>query len=301
MDRNLKAFLAVARSGNLTAAAEQIGLTQPALTKAIRRTEQEFGAELFERSVRGMALTQAGRMLFSRSEMIEMHHQQAREEIQLIRDGTLAEFRIAAGTAYHSAVAPDVVKQLSLEYPRMRFRLGFEAANNALPKLMDGEIDLLFGALLSAFTEGIETRPIINVQIIAYASQDSALAQAERVTPADLVRRKWVIYHRDRLNAERLREFCSDHMLPDPEIAMEVDSLVATFRIVAGTDYITLANPYVRDLAERAGLVALRLEQPICSFESGAWYRQSLRDHPALLRAIELARHFAETQISGHS
>lgn len=298
MNRNLKAFLAVARSGNLTSAAMQIGLTQPALTKTIRRTEQEFGAELFERSVRGMALTHAGRMLLSRAELIEMHYQQATEEIRLLRGGTLAEFRIAAGSAYHSTVAPGVVRQLSLEYPRTRFVLGFEAANNALPKLTGGEIDLLFGAFLSAFAEGIETHPILKVDIAAYASRDNALARAAHVKPSDLVGRRWVIYHRDRLIAARLQEFCSDHMLPEPEIAMEVDSLLATFRIVAGTDFVTLANPYVRDLAEDAGLAMLPLDQPICSFESGAWYRQSLRNHPILRRALELAHELTDAKMA---
>ena len=61
MDRNLRAFLAVAQAGNLTAAADSIGLTQPALTKTIRRLEQDFQAKLFDRSAKGMGLTgQAG-------------------------------------------------------------------------------------------------------------------------------------------------------------------------------------------------------------------------------------------------
>src|SRR5438046_3131714 len=58
--RDIRYFLAVARTGQLATAAEGEGVTQPALTKAMRRVEDEFGLQLFERSVRGMALTAAG-------------------------------------------------------------------------------------------------------------------------------------------------------------------------------------------------------------------------------------------------
>ena len=63
MDRNVRAFLAVAPAGNLTVAADRIGLTQPALTKTIRRIEEDYDAVLFERTSRGMNLTPAGERL----------------------------------------------------------------------------------------------------------------------------------------------------------------------------------------------------------------------------------------------
>ena len=84
MDRNLRAFGAVVTTGNLTAAAARIGLTQPALTKTIRRLEREFGARLFMRTPRGMVLTEAGHRLPLRVQAIEMHYRQAEEEVHAI-------------------------------------------------------------------------------------------------------------------------------------------------------------------------------------------------------------------------
>ncbi|MBV1708080.1 MAG: LysR family transcriptional regulator [Hyphomicrobiales bacterium] len=301
MERSLAAFLAVARAQNLTAAADRIGLTQPALTKSIRRIELEFNTKLFERSVRGMTLTAAGEMLLARAELIEMHYRQAREEIRLLRAGKLTEFRIAAGTAYHAAVAPDLVKQLSREYPDTHFVLDFEAVGNAMPKLINADIDLLLGAFLSVAEEGIEARPFLTVKITAYVAKESKLAGAVSISPRDLAGRKWVINQRDSLLTSRLKEFCLNHMLPEPEVVMQIDSLLATFRVVAGTEYITLASPYVSDLAEEAGLVMLRLEPPIWRFESGAWYRQSLRSHPLLLRSLELVQELTQKYIGNHS
>ena len=99
MDRNLRAFLAVVRHGNLTAAADAIGLTQPALTKSIRRLEDSVGGVLFDRSTKGMVLNETGRMFLERARTIETHWSQAREEIDARAGGRLREFRIAAGVA----------------------------------------------------------------------------------------------------------------------------------------------------------------------------------------------------------
>ena len=62
MDRNLAAFLAVAKTENLTKASDHLGLTQPSITKRIANLEEEFGTPLFDRHRRGMALTPAGKL-----------------------------------------------------------------------------------------------------------------------------------------------------------------------------------------------------------------------------------------------
>ncbi|WP_406229475.1 LysR family transcriptional regulator [Nocardia sp. NBC_01009] len=63
--RQLRYFCAVAETGNLTRAAEGLGLRSPSLSQQIRGLEQELGAELFERSAEGMTLTAAGRALLT--------------------------------------------------------------------------------------------------------------------------------------------------------------------------------------------------------------------------------------------
>ena len=58
--RDIEYFLAVARSGLISSTALELGLTQPALTKAVQRVEEEFGTRLFERSATGVRLNSAG-------------------------------------------------------------------------------------------------------------------------------------------------------------------------------------------------------------------------------------------------
>ena len=301
MDRNLRAFLAVARTGNLTAAADRIGLTQPALTKTIRRVELDFGAKLFERTTRGMFLTPAGKLLLERAERIELHYQQGKEEIQLIETGVLEEFRIAAGVAYHIAIAPDLVKRLSLEFPKTRFTLQFQVAGHAMPRLMSGEIDLVLGALDHIPLEGLETLPLLHVEMTVYVCAESALGKAERVTPQMLAGKRWVVYQRDPVMLSRMNSYAAEHRMPEPEIVMEIDSLLASFRAVRGTDYVTSATSVVRDAAEEEGLKMLDLDQAIWYFDSGATYRRSHRDYAILQRALAILQELTEGHAAHHS
>ncbi|MCO5734167.1 LysR family transcriptional regulator [Rhizobium sp. SSA_523] len=301
MDRNLRAFLAVARAGNLTAAADQIGLTQPALTKTIRRVEREFGTRLFERTSRGMTLTDAGRLLQDRCEKIELHYRQGKEEIGLLKAGVLNEFRIAAGVAYHVSIAPDLVRLLSLDFPKTRFVLHFQVAGQAIPRLMAGEIEMLLGALDSLPAEGIETVPLLHVDMVVYACKNSELGRMKQVKPTDLAGKKWVVYQRDPVMFSRLNSYAAENMLPEPEICMEIDSLMASFRVVRGTEYVTAATSVVRQSAEEEGLRHVKLDRGIWYFESGATYRSSLRNFPIMKRAIELLKQLTAAYSADHS
>ncbi|KQV37012.1 hypothetical protein ASC96_26695 [Rhizobium sp. Root1204] len=301
VDRNLRAFLAVARLGNLTAAADQIGLTQPALTKTIRRLETEFGTSLFDRTTRGMILSRAGKLLLEHSEMIEMHYRQGKEEIHLLDAGVLDEFRIAAGVAYHVAIAPDLVKRLSFEFPKTRFVLHFQVASQAIPKLFGGELDLVLGSLDQPTLEGIETVPILQVDMAVYVCQESVLGKAASIKPSDLANRKWVIYQRDSVMMSRMTTFASENHLPAPQIVMEIDSLLASFRAVRGTDYLTTAADVVRASAEEEGLKLLKLPKSIWRFDSGASYRRSLRNYPIMKQALAILQELASEHRVRHS
>ncbi|MGN6467071.1 MAG: LysR family transcriptional regulator [Rhizobiaceae bacterium] len=302
MDRNLRAFKEVVATGNLTAAAERIGLTQPALTKTIRRLEREFGARLFARTPRGMVLTEAGQRLNVRVQAIDMHYRQAGEEIDAITSGSVRRFCVAAGAVYHMTMAPDLVKLLSSEFPQTDFALDFDVAGLTLPKLVEGELDLMLGALNGVPPEGIATRKFLEVEITPYCCRGSRLAGRTEISPGDLADCRWIIYKRDRLLAERLRLYCRDHLLPPPVIRMEIDVLAASFRIVSGTEFLTLAPTSLEGVAAAAGLVPLRLERPIWRFVSGAWFRKSSSEYPIMRRALQLLPGLAENAAGqGHN
>jgi len=85
--RQLEVFMAVAAHRNVTRAAAALGITQPAVTRTIAEVEGEVGLALFERSPRGMALTEAGRVVERRARGIRTELRLAGEELAALRGG----------------------------------------------------------------------------------------------------------------------------------------------------------------------------------------------------------------------
>lgn len=290
MDRNLTAFLAVARTGNLTLAADRIGLTQPALTKTIRRLETEIGARLFARSTRGMVLTDVGELFLRHARAIESHWGQAREEAHARSGGELAEFRIAAGSAYHLRIVPLLIRELSTEFPDTLFRVDVDVAGANVPRLLTGEIHLLLGAFVQEIPEGLVTEKLLDVESSAICCRNDPLARLERVPPGALRDRRWVIYGRDSLMRERLTEYHLRFQMPLPRMVIEVDALASTLLAVSGTPYLTAAPTTIAPMAEVSGVKVLPLEVPLWSFPSGAWMRRSTVEYPILQRTLDILR-----------
>ncbi|MBY8917050.1 LysR family transcriptional regulator [Nitratireductor rhodophyticola] len=292
MDRTLKAFLAVAQHANLTAAAARIGLTQPALTKSIRRLEDGLGMQLFLRTPRGMVLTEEGEMFLKRARAIDAHYRQAFEEADAHRSGVLQEFSIAAGAAYHMRIAPRLVKALSAEFPHTRFVLEFDVAASSLARLENGSIHLLLGAFVAAPPEAIQTRELMQVEIGAFCWRENPIARKTFIQPGLLREQPWVIYKRDGHMTQRLTSYYHENGLPTPRVSMEVDALSASFFMVRGTSYLTAAPTSLAGAAKDADLVRLPLEDPIWRFRTGVWYRKSSLRYPIVQRALALLEEY---------
>ena len=290
MDRKLTAFLAVARVGNLTLAADRIGLTQPALTKTIRRLESELGARLFDRSARGMVLTDVGELFMRHARAIEGHWGQAREEAHARSGGEPGELRIAAGSAYHLRIVPLLIRQLSTEFPETRFRLDVDVAGASVPRLLSGDLHLLLGAFVQEVPEGLVTEKLLDVVSAAICCLGDPLARLDRVPPEALRDRRWVIYGRDTLMRERLTEYFLRFQMPLPRMVIEVDALASTLLAVSGTPYLTAAPTTIGAMAAASGLKVLPMEYPLWSFPSGAWMRRSTVEYPILRRALAILR-----------
>ena len=104
MDKNIKAFLSIAETLNLTAAASNIGLTQPSITKRLLNLESELGTALFDRHRRGMTLTAAGSKFLQRARRIQQEYEQGRAELKYLVDAGIDTLRIGAGPLFLSLI-----------------------------------------------------------------------------------------------------------------------------------------------------------------------------------------------------
>lgn len=142
---HLRYFWTVARTGSISKASAQLGLTQPTISEQLRMLENAFGHKLFDRVGRSLVLTEKGRVAFGYAERIfvlgeELTSAVSREEIIVA-----SLLRIGVDPAVDSDLVAWLLRPLAKEKKKTRIFLERRPIASAFPALSDGKIDLLLG------------------------------------------------------------------------------------------------------------------------------------------------------------
>ena len=140
----LKAFLAVARVGHLTRAAEQLHITQPAVSKQLKALEEELGVLLFDRLPTGMVLTKAGQALLPHAERTLFG------AMELLSAAKRLQGEVAGAVRLGTIIDPESIKLGSFlgsvlqYYPLLQIKLSHGVSGGVLEQLAAGELDAGF-------------------------------------------------------------------------------------------------------------------------------------------------------------
>lgn len=160
----LRAFVAVADAGSFSAAADGLGVSQPAVSRAIATLEQQVGLALVERGAHGARLTEAGRTLERHARAIfnaERGATEALDALRGVRDGSL---HIAASTTIATYVLPAAVMAFHRAHPAVRLRVTSANTRDIVERLLALDADV-------ALVEG----PVREPRVTASVWRDDAL------------------------------------------------------------------------------------------------------------------------------
>jgi len=285
----LRPFLAVARTGNLSTAARELAVSQPALSKSVRKLEQHFGVALFDRRARGMALTPTGAALLTHARLIEAQCRFADAEIDALAHGEAGTIRIGAGPYWGPTLVPIAVARLQARFPRLRIDLEVGVNTITLPKLFAGELDLVMSALPdpTELPAGIAMEDFGEFHLRVVAGRQHPLQRKGRVTAADLARYSWVLYQHDADTLAKLTRVMQAAGAGAPNVVVVTTSLHAVMQFLKSGPYLAcLADAYLSAMPEPGiGIVPFRRE--IWSFPSGALYHASVRNFAPVSALIE--------------
>jgi len=169
--RQLEYFAAVARHRNFTRAAEELYVTQPALSQQVRRLEDELGVALLRRTSRGVALTPAGEDLLVRAERILAEAAQARGEMDEHAGVVRGAVRVASTTG-DAMRLPEVLAAFHSEHPAVRLALRQASAAEVLALLRRGAVDLGVLALGTQPADGLAVTPLGSEPLRAITGPD---------------------------------------------------------------------------------------------------------------------------------
>ena len=140
--RTLTHFLAVYENGCFSRAADQISLTQPALSNSIQQLEKKLGVKLFERGSRGVKPTIYGNSFYQRTKIIRAELQSAVDEIHALQDCSMGAVNIGAGPSVMDIIA-QVVHKATRTHPTLKITLTEGPEETLYSGVRSGELDLV--------------------------------------------------------------------------------------------------------------------------------------------------------------
>ena len=196
--RLLEYFLAVAREQNITAAAESLHISQPALSTQLKALETELGKQLLIRGVKGsrkVILTEEGMILRKRAEEMVSLMRRTEEEISGSNETISGNVFIGTGETETVRLFAQVAKKMQQKYPDIQYHISSGNAEHVLEYLDKGLIDfgLLFTEIDSQKYEAIPV-PVKDTWGVLMR-KDSPLAEKENICPEDLWDKPLIISH----------------------------------------------------------------------------------------------------------
>lgn len=140
--QQLTTFCTVISEGSMTAAAEKLFLTQPAVSQQIRNLEEELGVELLVRGVRNVKATMQGQLLYEYSKKILHLTQQAQVAIQTISQEIVGEYRLATLNSLGLYMISPILGLFLKHNSRLHVKLAYGEGRQILQKLQKGELDI---------------------------------------------------------------------------------------------------------------------------------------------------------------
>jgi len=289
----LRQFLAVAEEGTVTAAAHKLSVSQPALTKSMRKLETELGVPLFDRRARGVTLTAYGRTLLPHAQRIAAECRLADLELTAFGSGHTGLLRIGAGLMFSATYVPSAISELYPTYPGVAFQLVSGVTETHFPQLCAGELDLMFGLLPAedAIPDHLARRPMLELTSRVMAGRRHPLARRRSVRAPELADWPWVVVQHDRELINHILAALTRNGGRKPRIAAEVTSLSSLVRMLRSGTYLScFAEPLAAmpDL----DLVLVPYDAGIMQGEAGVVYHRSLERYgpaQALIEAVATA------------
>ncbi len=185
-NQNLKAFITVAEVGSFSDAAEQLYLTQSAISKRIALLEQQIGKRLFDRIARQVSLTEAGKELLPRARRILQEYENALQAINDLSGEASGTLRLAISHHLGLHRLPPILKQFAQQYPNVTLDIEFMDSEKAYEQVLHGESEVAVITLALESHHNIYSKKIWDDPLRFICAEDHPLAALKKPALKDL-------------------------------------------------------------------------------------------------------------------
>ena len=243
IDIRLKVFRSVALNLSFTKAAQELFISQPAISKHIQELESEFHTRLFDRMGNKILLTHAGRLLLDDCEPILKGYQKLDFDMNAIRKKYNGELRIGASTTIAQYVLPEILADFINRYPNTSVSMLSGNSREIETALLSDRIDI-------GMVEGIISQPqlkystFMNDELVAIVNSRNQLCQKEEISLSELRELPVVLRERGSGTLDVIENSLQKHgmSLSDMNIVMYLGSTESIKQFVGHSDSIGIIS-----------------------------------------------------------
>jgi len=258
----LRDFVAVAKFGSLRAAAREISIAQPSLTKSIQTLEEELGAPLFERSARGVVLTPSGEALLPHAQLVIEELRRAKESISQLNAGIGGRVAIGLSPAATAMFLSAALRTFRRRYPHLEMRITDGRAALTVPLLRSGELDFVVGPVPpDGFGEDIVVEKVFTSTRVVTCRRGHPMVGARHL--ADLQDQDWISTSVSGPLKSEFDAIFASRGLSRPRSVVHCENTFAALELLINSDMVALLpkafaeTAFLRDL-----LCFIPIEEP---------------------------------------
>ena len=244
----LRLLLALSETRQVSAAAVQVAMTQPAASRLLSDLEKTVGARLYHRHARGVTLTPAGNALAERARQTLRGLDAVQHEIAAIESGERGTVRIGSVTGPAVQLVLPVIRELRVTYPEIELSVLVDTSNKLGDALLAGNLDFYIGRV----PDGMEARTVALDEIgpepvSLIARLEHPLSRRPDPTMADCLTYDWVMQPEDGLLRRTVEAYLLRNGYRPPERILSTSSMLLTLAIICETNAIA---PIARSAAD---------------------------------------------------
>ena len=228
----LRHFLKVAEHSNFTRAAEDIALSQPALSRSVGRLEAELGQPLFERQTRSVSLTDAGHLLLERARQILLLVDDTKALFN--DDGQTGRIRVASIPTIAPYFLPERLKRFHRDFPEANVVVHEDTTENLLKKLKDGLVDVMIAAF-PIEARYLQIEKLFDEELLLVTAKENPLAKRKSIRLHDLESLQFVLLGEAHCLTDSIVSFCRQKSFHP--LSVECTSQLATVQELVALDH----------------------------------------------------------------
>ena len=258
----LKIFYFAVKSGNLSAAAKELFITQPAVTKGIQRLQEHYELKFIDYVGKKLVLTDAGEVLFKIAEKIFAMETHAEESIRDFQQRKRGRIRILSSESFGDYYLPEVIIPFCKAYPLVQVSMNILPTELVVENTASLNCDIGFISYPVPH-EKLVVREVLEDELVIITPRRHLLAGRHWLRPRDLEGQPLIMHEEESAPRRAIDDFVQRHGI-NIKIPMELSSNRAIKRAVEhGIGIALISRKVAKEEIEQRRLVALSLGDPV--------------------------------------